>query len=116
MAAVSNPIDRKCAKRRKKPLFPQYIQSCLDLAQRVRIAGDGDPTAVQVAGLVQLPQLFERLPAMVVSGGVLGIGRQDRLELLNGAFEVARTDVLHRQTVTCKGVDGIVRQQLPQDL
>lgn len=108
-AAVSNQINKKCAKRRNKNLLiSQYIQGSLELAEGVRIARRGDPPAVQIAGLIQLAQLFEGLPAMIIRGGILGIGRQNGFELLNGSVQVARPHVFHRQAITSKGIGGIV--------
>ena len=80
----------------------------------MRIARRGDPPAIQIAGLIQLAQLFQGLTAMIVRGGILGIGGQNSLELLNRAIQVAGPDVLHRQPVAREGVGGIVGQELPQ--
>lgn len=88
----------------------------MELAQRMRIAGRADPAAVQIAGLVQPAQLFKGLSAMVVSGGIMRVGGQQSLELLNGAFQVARPDVLHRQAISGEGVGGIAGEELAQRL
>ena len=95
-------------------LVSQYIQGRLELAQRVRIARRGDPSAIQIASSIQFAQLFEGLPAMVIRGGILGIGRYNGLELPNGSVQISGSDMLHRQAIAREGIGGIVGQQLPQ--
>ena len=43
----------------------------------------------------------------------MGVRRQNGLEFLNRAIQVAGADVFHRQTVTRKRVGGIVGQEPP---
>jgi len=78
----------------------------------MRITSRRDPPAVQISGLIELAQFFQGLPAMVVGRRVLRIRRQNGFKLLNGAIQVAGPDVLHRQTITCKGVGGIIGHEL----
>lgn len=95
-------------------LIAQYIEGGLQLAARVRIAGDGQAPAIKVPRLIQAAEFFAGLAAMIVSRGVRGILPQNRLEFRNRVFQLALLDVRHRQPVTGKRTGWIVGDQLPQ--
>ena len=80
------------------------------------ITRNGDSPAIHIASLIQIAQFFKRLTTVIVGGGIFRIGREKRLELPNGASQVARFDVLHRQAVADEGVGGILGEQLAQDI
>ena len=102
-----------CAQQ--KPLFSEYIERGLELASGVRVVCYGDSLPVEVSRLVQIAELFERLPAVKIRGGIVRIGLQKRLELRHSPLQLPRFDVFHRQTVTGECAGRILFEELLQN-
>ncbi len=79
------------------------------------VAGDGDTAAVEIPRFIEFAQLFERLAAMEISGGVIRIGLGNGFKGGDGATEVARFDVFHRQSIAREGARGILLKELFED-
>lgn len=81
----------------------------------MRVARDGDAAAVEIACIIELAQLFERLATVEIGGGVVRIGLGDGFESGDGAIEVARFDVFHGQAIAGERARGVLRQELFED-
>ena len=97
-------------------LLPQNIQGRLDLAPGVRVRGVVQAAPVELAGLVRPAQLLQSLPAMIIGGGVVCVGLEQRFEFKDRGFQPAGLQVFHRQSVAREAVAGIFRQQLAQHI
>lgn len=87
----------------------------MHFADRVRIAGGGDSAPVKITGLIQTAQLFERLAAMKIGGGIGRVGGEQSFKFADRAVELAGVDELHRQSIADEGVGRILREQLLQN-
>ena len=81
----------------------------------MRIARDGDASAVEIARGIELAQLFECLSAVEIGGGVVGIGLRDSFERRNGMVEIAGLDVLHGESIAGERATRVLLQQLLED-
>ena len=98
------------------PLVTQYIECGLQFAKCVRIAGCGDPPAVVIAGIVQTPELFERLSAVVIGGRIFRSVDEQRIKLRHRGGQIAPLNVLHSQPVASERIASIRRQHLFQNV
>src|SRR5215469_13866823 len=73
-------------------------------------------TAIELARFFQTTELFQRLPAVEVSGGIARIAGEDRLKFVYGFFERARIDVFHSQAVAGEGAGRVLLQELLQGI
>lgn len=81
----------------------------------MRIARDGDASTIEIARLVELAKLFERLAAVKICCGVVRVGHGDGFEGGNRTIEIAGFDALHRQSVAGERARGILIEELLQD-
>src|SRR5579875_453351 len=97
-------------------LFPQYIESALQLASGVRIRRMVDPAPVIFARLLDPPHFFQGLAAVKIRGRIRGILGDNRGELFHRLLELACFHVFHRQAVPRETVVRALRQQAAQRL
>src|SRR5690348_6271294 len=74
-------------------LIPQYTQRGFQFSQRMGVAGGGDAAAVELAGVVQAAQFFQRLAAVIIGRGIARIGNQHGFEFRNRTRPFACVDV-----------------------
>ena len=80
----------------------------------MRIAGRFDALLVAFARVVQPPQFFERLAAMVICRTIGRFLLSHRFKFRDSPFELAGFDELHCQAVADEGVVGVLGEQLFQ--
>jgi hypothetical protein len=81
----------------------------------MRIPGDRDAAAIEIARFVEFAHLFECLAAVEIGGGIIGIGFRDLFESRDGSIKVAGLDVFHREPVAGKGARRILIEELLKD-
>jgi hypothetical protein len=107
-------ISGKAGKRLQR----QHVERGLQLTAGMAVAGAAgycDAFFVEIAGLFDVAELFERLAAVKIRGDVIGIVLEQRAELSHRAVQFTALHQLHRQAVARESVGGILRQHLLED-
>src|SRR6202142_4440247 len=94
---------------------PQQFEGALQLVARVRFAQarrDRDAHSLELPGLVETAQALQRLPAVVIPGGGLGMRVHEAFGFRGRGLEIFGAGVLHRQPIAREGVGRILSNQL----
>ena len=78
------------------------------------VLGNRQAAAVIVARIVDPPQFFARLAAVIISRRVRRVVFEQRFKFRDGFFELATLDMGHGETIADERIGWVLREELLQ--
>src|SRR6476469_10325200 len=103
-----------CAVAALLPLS-KHLQRSFDLAARMQVSGTRgrlDALAVERSRLVHAAELGQRLAAVVISRGIIGVDCQKPPVFVDRLFQVAGPRPFHGQSITGETVARVLRDKV----